>query len=51
MVKTYLIDGQQVTVTWSLEQHPPVYTVGLEGELEAGAVEMTAIVLSALVDC
>ncbi len=43
MPTIYLIDGQQVTVTWVYRQHPPVYTICVAGTPTAGSVEKTAL--------
>ena len=43
MVKTYLIDGQPVTVTAGYRQHPRVYTICVAGRPTAGAVEKTPL--------
>ena len=42
MSKIYLIDGQQVTVTWIPQQRPLVYTIRVAGTPAAGSVEKTA---------
>ena len=43
MLKTYLIDGQQVTVTWRSPHHPTVYTIHVAGVPLAGSVEETIL--------
>ena len=42
MRRTYLVEGQQVTVTWASHHHPPVYTVLVAGTPTAGSVEKSA---------
>ena len=41
MLRTYLIDGKQVTVNWIPRQHPPVYTIVVAGVSTTGSVEKT----------
>jgi hypothetical protein len=43
MIRSYLVEGQQVTVTWGHRQHPPVYTILIAGEPTPGSVEKTPI--------
>ncbi len=43
MLKTYLIDGQQVTVTWKPQRHPTVYTIHIAGVPLVGTVEETVL--------
>jgi hypothetical protein len=43
VLRSYLIEGQPVTVTWVHRQHPPVYTIRIAGTLAAGSVEKTAL--------
>ena len=43
MIKTYLVDGQVVTVTAVYRQRPPVYTIRVAGRPTAGTVERTAL--------
>ena len=42
MSRIYLIDGQQVTVSWISRHHPAVYTIFVAGTRAAGSVEKTA---------
>ena len=42
MLRTYLINGQEVTVNWVPRDHPPVYTILVEGAPIAGSVEKSA---------
>jgi hypothetical protein len=43
LLRTYVIDGQQVTVTWVQRQHPPVCTIRVAGMPVAGSIERTAL--------
>ena len=43
MIKTYRIDGYQVTVTGKPRHHPAVYTIHVAGAPLAGSVEKTAL--------
>ena len=43
MLRTYRIDGQQVTVTWVQRHHPLVYTIQVAGVPVAGSIERTAL--------
>ena len=43
MIKTYRIDGQQVTVTGRPRRHPTVYTIHVAGIPLAGSVEKTGL--------
>lgn len=42
MLRSYVIDGQQVTVT-RVQRHPTVYTIRVAGTPAAGAVERTPL--------
>ena len=41
--RTYLIDGQAVTVTWFAQRPSPVYTIQVAGVMTAGSVEKTRL--------
>lgn len=41
MLRTYLIDGQQVAITWIPRQLPPIYTIVAAGVPTTGSVEKT----------
>jgi hypothetical protein len=45
MIRPYLVDGQQVTVSWVwvYRQHPPVHTSHVAGTTTAGSVERTTL--------
>ena len=43
MIRTYRIDGREVTVTWVHRQHPPVYTILIEGTPAPGSIQRTAL--------
>ena len=43
MFRSYLIDGQPVTVTTVYRHHPRVYTICVAGTPLLGAVERTAL--------
>jgi hypothetical protein len=43
MLRTYLVDGQPVTVAWAHRQHLPVSTIRVGGTPAAGSVERTAL--------
>ena len=41
--RTYLIDGQPVTVIWIAQRPSPVYTIHVAGVMTAGSVEKTRL--------
>ena len=43
MIKTYLIDGQQVMVTGKPRHRPAIYTIHVAGIPIAGSVETTGL--------
>ena len=42
MLRTYQIDGRQVTVGWVHRQHPAVYTILVDAVPVTGSVEKSA---------
>ena len=43
MSRNFLIDGQQVTVSWISRHHPAVYTIFVAGAPTAGSVEKSVV--------
>jgi hypothetical protein len=42
MLRTYRIEGQQVTITWTPRHHPPVSGIRIAGTLAVVSLEKTA---------